>query len=101
MASEQSDPLLDTAIAIARVAVGYFETHRPELRLYPNVDFYSAPVLHAAGIATDQFTPLFAMSRIAGWTAHVLEQYADNRLIRPRSEYVGPEHRSVVPIGER
>jgi citrate synthase len=101
MAAESGDPLLETAIEVARIAVGYFEEHRPELKLYPNVDFYSAPVLHSAGIPTDTFTPMFAMSRVGGWTAHVLEQYADNRLIRPRSEYVGPTHRDWVPIDDR
>ena len=58
----------------------------------PNVDFYSASTYHALGIAVDLFTPIFAVSRISGWTAHVLEQYANNRLIRPRAEYVGPEY---------
>jgi citrate synthase len=101
VAAEGDSRLLDTAIAVADCAVKYFETNRPELRLYPNVDFYSAPVLHAVGIPTDQFTPLFAMSRIAGWTAHVVEQYGDNRLMRPRSEYVGPLKRAWVPIEAR
>ncbi len=61
-----------------------------ERSLYANVDYYSAVVLYQAGIPVDQFTCLFAMSRIAGWMAHVIEQWADNRLIRPRAEYVGP-----------
>ncbi len=100
--AKETDPgLHETALTIADTAVSYFEEHRPDLKLYPNVDFYSAVVLHAAGIPTDQFTPLFAMSRIAGWTAHVMEQYADNRLIRPRAEYVGPTDRHWVPIEER
>jgi len=101
MAAEQHDELLETAIAVANAAVAYFEENRPELKLYPNVDFYSAPVLHAAGIPTDTFTPLFGMSRVAGWTAHVLEQYSDNRLIRPRSEYAGPLDLQWVPFDER
>jgi citrate synthase len=70
-------------------------------QLYTNVDFYSATVLHCLGIPTDMFTPMFAMSRIIGWTAHVMEQYAHNRLIRPRAEYVGPEHVPWVPLDER
>ncbi len=86
---------------VADTAVAYFEEHRPELALYPNVDFYSAGVLHAAGVPTDQFTPLFAMSRVAGWTAHVLEQYANNRLIRPRAQYVGPTDQEWTPIEAR
>jgi len=63
-----------------------------EKKLNPNVDFYSASTYHALGIPIDLFTPIFAVSRISGWTAHVLEQYANNRLIRPRAEYNGPEY---------
>ena len=63
-----------------------------EKQLNPNVDFYSASTYHALGIPIDLFTPIFAVSRISGWTAHVLEQYANNRLIRPRAEYVGPPY---------
>jgi len=65
---------------------------KSEKKLNPNVDFYSASTYHALGIAVDLFTPIFAVSRISGWTAHVLEQYANNRLIRPRAEYVGPPY---------
>ena len=66
-----------------------------------NVDFYSAPLLYGLEIPTDLFTPLFAMSRIAGWSAHVLEQYRNNRLIRPRARYVGPIDRTFRPIEQR
>ncbi|MCE2851627.1 MAG: citrate/2-methylcitrate synthase [Roseiflexaceae bacterium] len=66
-----------------------------------NVDFYSASVYYALGIPIDQFTPIFALSRVSGWTAHVLEQYSDNRIIRPESEYVGPENVSYVPLAQR
>ena len=69
--------------------------------LYPNVDFYAASVYHALGIPTDLMTPIFALARMSGWTAHVREQYADNRVIRPGSEYVGPTDRRWVPIEER
>jgi citrate synthase len=70
--------------------------------LNANVDFYSATVYYSLGIPTDLFTPIFAISRTAGWTAHVLEQLADNRLYRPLSEYVGqPVGKKVVPIAER
>jgi len=72
-----------------------------EKRIYANVDFYSASTYYALGIPIDLFTPVFAVSRISGWTAHVLEQYADNRLIRPRAEYVGPRNRAFVPIEQR
>jgi citrate synthase len=70
--------------------------------LNANVDFYSATVYYSLGIPTDMFTPIFAIARTSGWTAHVLEQLADNRLYRPLSEYVGPEvGKTVVPIEER
>jgi citrate synthase len=69
--------------------------------LRPNVDFYAASVYHALGIPTDLFTPVFAISRTAGWAAHVIEQHADNRLIRPDSEYVGERHRTFVPLASR
>lgn len=70
-------------------------------KLYANVDYYSAVVLYMVGIPVDQFTCLFALSRTAGWTAHVLEQLADNRLIRPKARYVGPEGLDFVPLNER
>ena len=72
-----------------------------EKTLYPNVDFYSATVYYSLGIPTDLFTPLFAISRTSGWTAHVLEQLADNRLIRPRGVYDGPDDLKFQPISER
>ncbi len=72
-----------------------------EKGLLPNVDFYSASVYHSLGIDHDLFTPIFAVSRTSGWLAHILEQYSDNRLIRPRAEYVGPDKRSYVPIEQR
>jgi citrate synthase len=72
-----------------------------EKGLYPNVDFYAATVYHYLGIPTDLFTPVFSASRMAGWTAHVIEQHADNRLIRPDSEYIGASGRAWVPLGAR
>jgi citrate synthase len=69
--------------------------------LHANVDFYSATVYYSLGIPTDLFTPIFAIARTAGWTAHVLEQLADNRLIRPQSKYIGPVDLKVVPIDQR
>lgn len=69
--------------------------------LYPNVDFFAASVYHYLGIPTDLFTSVFSVSRMAGWTAHVLEQHADNRLIRPESEYIGEHDRTFVPLAER
>jgi citrate synthase len=69
--------------------------------LNANVDFYSATVYYSLGIPTDLFTPIFAIARTAGWTAHVLEQLSDNRLIRPQSTYTGPVGLKVVPIEQR
>jgi citrate synthase len=75
---------------------------KAEKGLNPNVDFYSASTYYALRIPIDLFTPIFAVSRISGWTAHVLEQYANNRLIRPRAEYVGPEYpQRYMPIEAR
>lgn len=72
-----------------------------EKGLFPNVDFYSASTYYMMGIPLDLYTPIFAISRITGWTAHILEQYADNKLIRPRAEYVGPRNVPYVPIDPR
>lgn len=72
-----------------------------EKPLPPNVDFYSASVYHSLGIDHDLFTPIFAVSRVSGWIAHILEQYENNRLIRPRADYVGPGMQKYVPINER
>jgi 2-methylcitrate synthase len=72
-----------------------------EKGLYPNVDFFAATVYHYLRIPTDLFTPVFSASRMAGWTAHVMEQHADNRLIRPDSEYVGESGLTWVPLGAR
>jgi len=67
----------------------------------PNVDFYSASVYHSLGIAHDLFTPIFAVSRVSGWLAHILEQYANNRLIRPRADYIGPGKQVYVKLEDR
>jgi citrate synthase len=69
--------------------------------MHPNVDFYSASTYYLMGIALDMYTPIFAVSRISGWTGHILEQYANNKLIRPRAEYIGPRDLKYVPISER
>lgn len=74
---------------------------KEEKGLPANVDFYSASTYHSMGIEHDLFTPIFAMSRTSGWIAHMLEQYEDNRLIRPRSNYVGPKKLTYKPISER
>jgi citrate synthase len=73
-----------------------------EKKLYPNVDFYSASTYYTLGIPVDLYTPIFAVSRVSGWTAHCLEQYANNRLIRPRTDYIGPSHpQRFVPLDQR
>jgi 2-methylcitrate synthase len=72
-----------------------------EKGIFPNVDLYSGAAYTIMGLPTDQFTPVFAMSRVAGWSAHVLEQHANNRLIRPRAEYTGPTHATYIPIDRR
>ncbi len=74
---------------------------RREKKLFPNLDFYSATTYHFCGIPTEMFTPLFVVSRISGWAAHIFEQRADNRLIRPNADYIGPEPRAYVPIANR
>ncbi len=77
------------------------EMDRRGKQIYPNVDFFSASVYYTMGIPTDLFTNVFASARMAGWSAHVREQHANNRLIRPKAEYVGSADRRVVPIEER
>ncbi len=74
---------------------------RTERGLYCNVDFYSAPLYHSMGIPLELYTPIFALGRVSGWCAHVLEQHADNRLIRPRAEYTGPIDRKWVSLRKR
>jgi citrate synthase len=69
--------------------------------LIPNVDFYSAPLFYSLGIAVDLFTPVIAAGRIAGWCANIVEQHDDNRLIRPRADYVGPKRRDYRPLEQR
>lgn len=74
---------------------------REEKGLYPNLDFYSATAYHLCGIPTQMFTPLFVFARIAGWSAHIMEQRAGNRIFRPVADYTGPEPRAYVPLEER
>jgi len=75
---------------------------KAEKKLNPNVDFYSASTYYTLGIPIDLYTPIFAVSRMSGWTAHVLEQYANNRLIRPRAEYTGPDYpQRFIPLDQR
>ena len=83
------------------VALRLLQEKRPGRRLYTNVEFYTAAVLHAVGLPEDFFPASFAVSRVGGWTAHVLEQLQGNRLIRPAVDYTGPDHLRYVPIDER
>lgn len=82
-------------------ALALLEERKPGRRLYTNVEFYAAAVLAAVGLPGDMFTPTFAVSRAVGWSAHVLEQVANNRLIRPQSEFLGPTGKRFAPIEER
>lgn len=86
--------LFETAQAVEQVMLA-------NTKVFPNVDFYTAPLYHAMGIPLDLFTPIFAISRTVGWTAHILEQWADNRLIRPRANYSGPALTVYVPMEKR
>jgi citrate synthase len=83
------------------MAVKLHECVHAAKTLIPNVDFYSAPLFYSLGIPVDLFTPVIAAGRIAGWTANIIEQHDDNRLIRPRGDYVGPGRRAFVPLDQR
>jgi citrate synthase len=84
-----------------QIAVKLHERINQAKGLIPNVDFYSAPLFYSLGIPVDLFTPVIAAGRIAGWTANIIEQHDDNRLIRPRGEYVGSGRRPFVPLDRR
>jgi citrate synthase len=102
MAQQTGDrELLDFTTEVERVTVKILDEVKPGRDLYANVELYAALILHAVDIPAALFTPTFAIGRTAGWTAHVLEQFADNRLIRPQSVYVGPRERTFVPVEQR
>jgi citrate synthase len=86
---------------VEELALALLAEQKPGRRLYTNVEFYSAVVLSSVGLPGDLFTPTFAASRVAGWTAHILEQVGNNRLIRPEAEYTGPTEQKFVPLNER
>ena len=91
----------EVARALEAIGVRVLNEKKPGRRLYANVEFYTAPTLYALGIEPDTFTCMFACSRMAGWTAHVLEQMADNRLIRPQVKYTGLLNLPWTPIERR
>jgi citrate synthase len=102
MARQASTPeFFALASGTEEYALAELHRRKPDQRLYTNVEFYSASVLHSVGLARDLFPSTFAASRVAGWTAHVLEQLEGNRLIRPQSEYVGPQGLKFVPLEQR
>jgi citrate synthase len=102
MAREASTPeFFELSRRTEERALAMLHERKPDRRLYTNVEFYSAAVLSAVGLPGDMFTPTFAVSRVVGWTAHVLEQVANNRLIRPQSEFVGPTDKKFVAIERR
>ena len=93
--------LYDLAIGVEQIILRVLEEVKPGRNLKTNVEFFTALVLQSVGLTSDQFSATFAAGRIGGWTAHVLEQQAENRLIRPASEYVGPRDLKYVPLAER
>ena len=101
MCRRMNPKFYDLATRVEEVALQILHEEHPERPQSTNVEFYSAGVLQAIGLPGEFFTPTFAVSRVAGWSAHVLEQSANNRIIRPQSEYVGPELRKPAPLAER
>ncbi len=96
-----SDRWYETAHAVEEASRKVLQEKKPGNTIYANVDFYTAPVLADLGIPGDEFTSLFACGRIAGWSGHILEQLADNRLIRPQATYDGPPSGPYVPLEQR
>ncbi len=102
IASKTADKnFFELARRVEETGIRVLQEERPDRKLYTNVEFYSAVVMDSVGLSPDLFTATFAASRSAGWSANVLEQVANNRLIRPETEYTGPQNRKVVPIDER
>jgi citrate synthase len=89
------------AQSVEETGLHLLHERKPDERLYTNVEFYSAAVLHAVGLPKDLFTATFAVARMSGWTAHILEQVGNNRIIRPDAEYIGPAPQPVVPLDRR
>jgi citrate synthase len=102
MARRASTPeFFNLAYSTEQAALNELHRRKPDQRLWTNVEFYSAGVLYSVGLPGDLFTPTFGVARVAGWTAHVLEQMTKNRLMRPESEYIGPRDLTFVPLDQR
>ena len=101
MCRRMNPTFFELASRVEEIALKILHEEHPERPQSTNVEFYSAGVLQAIGLPKEYFTPTFAGSRVAGWSAHVLEQAAHNRIIRPQSEYIGPEPRKPLPLAER
>jgi citrate synthase len=95
------DAFFETVEAFEDVAVDLLAEHKPDRRLETNVEFYTAALLRGVGVPRDLFTATFGVSRVGGWMAHCLEQLDDNRLVRPRSRYVGESDRTWTPVENR
>lgn len=93
--------LYDLARQTEAIALRLLKEHKPNVKIETNVEFYTALVLHGVQLSSELFSPTFATGRVGGWTAHVLEQLANNRLIRPQSDYDGPTDRTWIPMEER
>jgi citrate synthase len=91
----------ELATQVEQTGVRILQEHRPGRKLYTNVEFYSSVVMDSVGLSSGLFSATFAVSRAVGWSANVLEQVADNRLIRPEIEYTGPMDKKIVPIQDR
>src|SRR5437879_3130910 len=101
MCRRMNPKFYELATRVEEIALRILHEEHPERPQSTNVEFYSAGVLEAIGLPKEYFTPTFAAARVTGWSAHVLEQAAHNRIIRPQSEYIGPEPRKPVPLAER
>ena len=102
MFQQSGDMTLYTlAREVENVAVRLLAERYPDRNLQTNVEFYTALLLHGLGLSTDLFTPTFAISRVVGWIAHIFEQKQQSRIIRPESEYIGPENRQWIPLDQR
>jgi citrate synthase len=90
VAGELKSPRLDLAVTVEREALAAFRELKPGMPIYANVEFYAAVVLDAVGLPRELFTPTFAVSRVIGWAAHIIEQTRNNKIIRPSARYTGP-----------